>query len=54
MHGQGSKRIDFALWNGRGITLFDGDFSKGMLLALAFPVLLIVGVMAQNKNKCAE
>ena len=36
---------------GRGITLFDGDFSKGMLLALAFPVLLIVGVMAQNKEK---
>ena len=36
---------------GRGITLFDGDFSKGMLLALAFPVLLIVGVMTQNKEK---
>lgn len=36
---------------GRGITLFDGDFSKGMLLALVFPILLIVGVMTQNKEK---
>lgn len=36
---------------GRGITLFDGDFSKGMLLALIFPLLLVVGVVAQNKER---
>ena len=30
---------------GKGITLFDGDFSRGMLLALVFPALLIVGVI---------
>lgn len=36
---------------GRGITLFDGDFSKGLLLALIFPVFLIVGVILQRKSK---
>ncbi|MBQ1243141.1 MAG: MFS transporter [Clostridia bacterium] len=36
---------------GRGITLFDGDFSKGMLLALVFPLLLIIGVMKTSPVK---
>lgn len=36
---------------GRGITLFDGDFSKGMLLAVLFPALLVAGVFIQNKEK---
>lgn len=36
---------------GRGITLFDGNFSKGMLLALVFPLLLIIGVMKTSPVK---
>ena len=36
---------------GKGITLFDGDFSKGLLLALVFPALLIVGTVMQSKRK---
>lgn len=36
---------------GRGITLFDGDFSKGMLLALVFPLLLIIGVIKTSPVK---
>ena len=36
---------------GKGITLFGGDFSKGMLLAMIFPLLLIVGVIMQSKEK---
>ena len=36
---------------GKGITLFDGDFSKGLLLALLFPALLIVGTVMQSKRK---
>lgn len=36
---------------GKGITIFDGDFSKGMLLALIFPVLLIIGVVLQRNIK---
>lgn len=36
---------------GRGITLFDGDFSKGLLLALIFPILLVTGVIIQKKEK---
>ncbi len=36
---------------GKGITLFDGDFSKGMLLAIVFPLLLITGVIIQSKKK---
>jgi hypothetical protein len=36
---------------GRGITLFDGDFSKGLLIALVFPAFLIVGTLLQSKKK---
>lgn len=36
---------------GKGITVFDGDFSKGMLLALIFPALLIFGVIRTTKFK---
>lgn len=41
---------------GKGITLFGGDFSKGMLLAMIFPVLLIVGVLrtAGKRNSAGE
>ena len=39
---------------GKGITLFGGDFSNGMLLALVFPVLLVVGVFLQRKNKATD
>ena len=39
---------------GRGITIFDGDFSKGMLLAIIFPVLLVVGVVLQRKSKVKD
>ena len=36
---------------GEGITFFDGDFSKGMLLVLIFPALLVMGVMrTKNSN----
>ena len=39
---------------GGGITLFDGDFSKGLLLALMFPILLVVGVVLQRKSKATD
>ena len=39
---------------GRGITLFDGDFSKGMLFALIFPLLLVAGVILQEKSKVRD
>jgi len=39
---------------GRGISAFDGDFSKGLLLALIFPVLLVVGVILQRKSKATD
>ncbi len=39
---------------GKGITLFDGDFSKGMLLALIFPILLILGVVKSAENKAQK
>ena len=39
---------------GRGITIFDGDCSKGMLLAIIFPVLLVVGVVLQRKSKVKD
>ena len=39
---------------GRGITIFDGDFSKGMLFAIIFPVLLVVGVVLQRKSKVKD
>lgn len=39
---------------GKGITVFDGDFSKGLLLAIIFPVLLVAGVVLQRKSKVKD